>query len=270
MNNRFNLNRFFRVLRWNYLDNRKKFFRLLVGLVVCYSALCLFDQTCYFMDFDPKVAENNLKDYVEFAIGAFLYIAFILFWVGGSTIFRNMRTQQMRATYLLLPAANSEKFLARWIWTVGSCLALPLMMLVICDVIQYLFSYILPCAVHASIIVFFFVGILGDSSAAIPWSYQLILTIGACLLLPHSLFVLGGALFRKHPILLTIVTFYLLFMVLFSTLSAELNFFLTSLFDRAATSGVLVLSYAIILFNHVCAYRIFTRMQVISNKWLNL
>lgn len=270
MNNRFNLNRFCQVLRWNYLDNRKKFLRLLVGLVVCYSALCLFEQTYYFMNLDPKVAENHLDDYVKIVIGWFLYIAFTLFFVGGSTIFRNMRTQQMRATYLLLPAANSEKFLARWIWTVGSCLALPLMMLVICDVIQYLFSYILPCAVHTSIIVFFFVGILGDSSVAIPWSYLLILTIGACILLPHSLFILGGALFRKHPILLSLVTLYLLFMVLFSTVCTWFEALIEATIKGESVGGVLAVLYTITLFNHVCAYRIFTRMQVISNKWLNL
>ena len=88
----------------------------------------------------------------------------------------------------------------------------------------------------------------------------------------HSLYVLGGAFFRRRQFILTSCVHFLLgFLVLF------LSRYKSSIFIDPDTTHLRPLLYAyplvaiaVALLNWWLAYKLFKRSQVINNKWINL
>ena len=97
----------------------------------------------------------------------------------------------------------------------------------------------------------------------------------------HSYFTLGGTYFRKHPILLSIVSFYILVFVIGGFLSWTNYNFIIGTVDNGVTEMtmndvriilfiIMIINFALSFFNYWLSYKIFCRMQVISSKWTNI
>ena len=98
----------------------------------------------------------------------------------------------------------------------------------------------------------------------------------------HSLFIVGGTLFRRQPFLLTCATIAIVVILLGTILNQmDVSFdFKTGVLDENTRKIITTFHPAfyilhsvlcpLVIFHYWLSYKLFTRMQVINNKWLNV
>lgn len=278
MNNIFDIHRFGKVLVWNLMAYWKKYVRTVLVLALTFSCICIIG----------LYNSMDIDGYLGNVSGGVMLIGFFALLLSGAGIFDNMKTKQSRATFLMLPASNLEKYMARLAWTtVGSVLML-LLSVMLADVIQFLFSIFITPGGHGSITAHIFAQFASDNTFSSQhfivnngksWlgpHYPVWLSFLAYMLYAHSFFTLGGAFYRKYVVLLTVLSsFVLAFAVLWflDSIDFEGSFIIDDLHAwnpwtvmNILTSGLLLLA----ALHYWLAYKLFTRMQVICNKWLNI
>lgn len=214
MNKTFELHRLSMVIRWDILTNWKRHLGALAGLTISISIYCvlkLFSMRFWLFSDD---VEQAAKQYQQSICMFYAVIAFIAFYILASCIFNNMKTKLQRESFLMLPAYNIEKFVARFlVMSIGGLVQL-LAALILADVIQLIFSFIITPGFHTSIT---WPVLSHISSIPVPLSgndWLKITSVYAFLLFAHSFATLGGAFYRKKPVLLTACTGILLCMIL--------------------------------------------------------
>lgn len=280
MNKVLDFHRLAMVLRWDALSNWKKYVRNTLGLAFVFSFICIWYQ--FNMRSNGYVTYNDVKDlYLGSVSGLFMFISFIIFFFCGSRIFINMKTKASRSLFLMLPATNMEKFTSRLLYTVLGTSLMIVASWIIADIIQFVFSLFLTPGMQGSLVGTVFEGLFlkdnFDSSHFIVRNGTSVL--GRMLLLSltiftHSFFTLGGTVFRKSATLLTICSSFILMflMALISSFVDEdvLRHLVQSI--EPNTFGWLMVMVLLLLsaFNYWAAYKLFTHMQIINNKWFNI
>lgn len=204
---------------------------------------------------------------------ASVFIMFFLLFTSGSYIFSNMKTKQQRLMFKLMPASSIEKFLVRYIyvillWAVGCVIAF-----IIADILNTLLSLITGHGTQIMATPYFFSSfydILSDISSA---GKEFILS-AELYLFGHSLYLLGGAVFRRHQFVLT-STALILGMIILSWI---MSIFIIDHFDfniseeslKGTAYFIMALLPVLIAVDYWLTFFIFKRMQVVNNKWLNL
>lgn len=276
----FDMQRFLLTMKWDVISNWKESLKIMLTMTFAMGimfAITLFGKT-------TVEANDWVVDTVMQQQGLFGLFGFIVFMVvGASRIFNNMRTKQQRTAFLMLPASNAEKFVARWLWATVGQLVLFVVALLLADLLQVLFSVILGKGVFgsAAAATFKMVGniftggsrglhALGekDMSAALTLSIFMCMTA----VFNHASYVLGGVFFRRNPWLLTTCAGFVL-TVIISIFIPNTYWIEGWMGDDSAYlslniwSGILaVLTVAA----YFAGYWIFKRMQVINNKWTNV
>jgi len=206
-----------------------------------------------------------------------LMIFSIAMYMMATQIFMVMKTNGQREQFLMLPASNLEKYISRFLFsTLGAAIAM-LTVIVVSDLVQLIFSFLLLPGHHQSVCL---------STVALLWkiwttfienidstgALLLSLLIVTCGVLVHSFFILCGTLFRKHTIVVTTILFiamtYLVIYVIESVPGT-----ITTCLNHGDNSWLFCLLIAELLlagFQYWLSYKVFTRMQVICNKWINL
>ncbi len=280
MNKVLDFHRLAMVLRWDALSNWKKYVRNTLGLAFVFSFICIWYQ--FNMRSNGYVTYNDVKDlYLGSVSGLFMFISFIIFFFCGSRIFINMKTKASRSLFLMLPATNMEKFTSRLLYTVLGTSLMIVASWIIADIIQFVFSLFLTPGMQGSLVGTVFEELFlkdnFDSSHFIVRNGTSVL--GRMLLLSltiftHSFFTLGGTVFRKSATLLTICSSFILMflMALISSFVDEdvLRHLVQSI--EPNTFGWLMVMVLLLLsaFNYWAAYKLFTHMQIINNKWFNI
>lgn len=280
MNKVLDFHRLAMVLRWDALSNWKKYVRNTLGLAFVFSFICIWYQ--FNMRSNGYVTYNDVKDlYLGNVSGLFMFISFIIFFFCGSRIFINMKTKASRSLFLMLPATNMEKFTSRLLYTVLGTSLMIVASWIIADIIQFVFSLFLTPGMQGSLVGTVFEELFlkdnFDSSHFIVRNGTSVL--GRMLLLSltiftHSFFTLGGTVFRKSATLLTICSSFILMflMALISSFVDEdvLRHLVQSI--EPNTFGWLMVMVLLLLsaFNYWAAYKLFTHMQIINNKWFNI
>ena len=287
MNKVLDFHRLAMVLRWDALSNWKKYVRNTLGLAFVFSFICIwyqFNWRSY-----GYVTYNDVKDlYLGSVSGLFMFISFIIFFFCGSRIFINMKTKASRSLFLMLPATNMEKFTSRLLYTVLGTSLMIVASWMIADIIQFVFSLFLTPGMQGSLVdktfeeLFLFLKDNFDSSHFIVRNGTSVLgqtfPVGMLLLsltiFTHSFFTLGGTVFRKSATLLTICSsFILMFLtaLLSSFVDADVLRHLVQSIEPN-TFGWLMVMVLLLLsaFNYWAAYKLFTHMQIINNKWFNI
>lgn len=269
MNKTFDTNRFGNLLRYEFLSGWKSKARLTAIIFFILTYIYVSSQVT--IDRTSPWAEEYLKECLS-GCNATTLVLFILFMaLYAGTIFKNMKTKQQRITFLTLPASRLEKYLCRLTdITVGGALCFAVAMAA-ADVTQMALSMLRTPAYFGSVTTHY-------AGIHAPATFTLFV------LWLHSSYVLGGALFRRYHILLTTVTHFAVMLVLM----IASPFILPYVFDYLLTTGSMtygvynphgndVAVYALnillavfFLLDHTAAYMIYTRMQVINNKWFNL
>ena len=289
MNKTFDLHRFGMVLRWDLLTNWKGYFNRIAGLAI--GIILLSIPMLYNFPHSHFIVEGrDLGNYYENSMTRFLAAIFILLiFVSASNIFGNMKTKLQRESFLMLPANNLEKYAARFLMmSVGSILMM-LIATLVADFVQFILSFFMTPGYHASIIgsslsqIYKAATNAGDNpisvlagqckidAALLGWSF---------LIMIYSFTLLGGTFFRKQPIILTAVSGIIIFMIIGYCGSkledwGAFDFFTHLNYDNPGTSLCMAIFWSVIFLALAASslwasYKIFTRMQVICNKWINM
>ena len=279
MNKTFDLHRLGMVVRWSILSEWKGFAGGIIGLGIAIALYCLISLFTIkaLGESGYMVAEELYASRVYGFIGG---MAFIAFYVLASCIFSNMKTKLKRENFLMLPASNLEKFVARILLTTAGAVVGIFCSLVIGDILQFLFSLFITPGFHASITwAVVKEAALNLFSPTDNWLATIALYF--FLLFAHSFATLGGTFYRKLPVLLTACTSIVLCIILgiivnklgeAGILNFNLNIDLSrgNTTDICFTATIAIVFLALSAFNYWASYKVFCRMQIICNKWLNL
>ena len=236
-------------------------------------------------------AGGDLSDYYRCSIVGFLAaIVILFFFISACNIFSNMKTKLQRESFMMLPANNLEKYAARFLMmSVGSILIMVIATL-IADFVQFILSFFMTPGYHASIIGSSLrqiyeaaidttcnnpISILAWQSkieaALVGWSF---------LIMIYSFTLLGGTFFRKQPIILTAVSGIIIYMIVGYCGSkledwGAFDFYTHLNHDNPGTSLCIAIFWSVVFlalaaFSLWASYKLFTRMQVICNKWINI
>ena len=289
MNKTFDLHRFGMVLRWDLLTNRKSYFCSIAGLAI--GIIMLSISMLYTFPHSHYIVGGDLGNYYEDSMTGFLATILIaFFFVSACNIFSNTKTKLQRENFLMLPANNLEKYAARFLMmSVGSILIMVIATL-IGDFVQFILSFFMTPGYHASIIGSSLrqiyeaaidttcnnpISILAWQSkieaALVGWSF---------LIMIYSFTLLGGTFFRKQPIILTAVSGIIIYMIVGYCGSkledwGAFDFYTHLNHDNPGTSLCIAIFWSVVFlalaaFSLWASYKLFTRMQVICNKWINI
>ena len=288
MNKTFDLHRFGMVLRWDLLTNWKSYFYSIAGLAI--GIIMLSISMLYSFPHSHFIVEGDLGNYYEGSMTGFLAaIVILFFFISPCNIFSNMKTKLQRENFMMLPANNLEKYAARFLMmSVGSILMM-LIATLIADFVQFVLSFFMTPGYHASIIgsslsqiykaatntgdnpICILAGQYKIDAAILGWSF---------LTMIYSFCLLGGTFFRKQPIILTAVSGIIIFMII-GYCGSELeewgafDFFKHFNYDNPGTSLCIAIFWSVVFlalaaFSLWASYKLFTRMQEICNKWINI
>lgn len=289
MNKTFDLHRFGMVLRWDLLTNWKSYFYSMAGLaigiiMISISMLYSFPHSYYIVE------GGDLGNYYEVRMTGFLAaIVILFFFISACNIFSNMKTKLQRESFMMLPANNLEKYAARFLMaSVGSILIMVIATL-IGDFVQFVLSFFMTPGYHASIIGSFLSQIYeaatdtGNNPISIlAWHKNIdgALVGWSFLIMIYSFTLLGGTFFRKQPIILTAISGIIIFMIIgYCGRKLEewgvFDFYTHLNYDNPVTTLCLAIFWSVVFLALAAgslwaSYKLFTRMQVICNKWINI
>lgn len=290
MNKTFDLHRFGMVLRWDLLTNWKSYFYSIAGLAI--GIIMLSISMLYSFPHSHYIVEGgDLGNYYESRMTGFLAAIFILFFfISACNIFSNMKTKLQRESFMMLPANNLEKYAARFLMMSVGSIIMMLIATLIADFVQFVLSFFMTPGYHASIIGSSLSQIYKAATDAtcnnpisiLAWQCKIdaALVGWSFLIMIYSFTLLGGTFFRKQPIILTAVSGIIIFMII-GYCGSELeewgafDFFKHLNYDNLGTSLCMAIFWSVIFLALAASslwasYKIFTRMQVICNKWINM
>lgn len=285
--NTFNYNRFSKALKCQFMVTRKWWMALFgIYTLVLLMANLFFTrlQTNYnnIVENWPMEIYSYYNRHVEqtVAFGIFFFCIAMLF--GISSIFSQMKDTRKRSAYLLWPVSNLEKYVVSFLLSFGLMLVLTVSAYVLADTLRVFIDWV------TGRVVIWGIPKLSDPFTAPdgPFEHwQMVWMLFAWVFYTHSLYTLGGTLFRRQQFLFTsgtiVVTVILLTIILNQIDWDSAHFeFITGTWDEKTSTYTHIFhpSFYIInsvvslfmVFNYWASYKVFTRMQVINNKWLNI
>lgn len=275
MNNNFQFSRLLMVMRWDVFTNLKTYLNMTLGMT--FALLPFLIMQLYQLSKQDQLFPDAI-DLSYWGMSQYVLMIFsIAMYMMATQIFMVMKTTGQREQFLMLPASNLEKYISRFLFsTLGAAVAM-ITAIVVSDLVQLIFSFLLLPGHHQSVCL---------STMALLWkiwttfienidstgALLLSLLIVTCGVLVHSFFILCGTLFRKHTIVVTTILFiamtYLVIYVIESVPGT-----ITTCLNHGDNSWLFSLLIAELLlggFQYWLSYKVFTRMQVICNKWINL
>ena len=274
-NNNFQFSRLLMVMRWDMFTNLKSYLNMMLGMT--FALLPFFIMQLYQLSKQYQLFPDTI-DLSYLGMSQYvLMISSIAMYMMATQIFMVMKTTGQREQFLMLPASNLEKYISRFLFsTLGAAVAM-ITAIVVSDLVQLIFSFVLLPGHHQSVCLSImallwkiwttFIESI-DSAGAL----MLSLLIMTCGVLVHSFFILCGTLFRKHTIVVSGILFiamtYLVIYVIESVPGT-----ITTCLNHGDNSWLFSLLIAELLlggFQYWLSYKVFTRMQVICNKWINL
>ena len=288
MNKTFDLHRFGMVLRWDLLTNWKSYFYSIAGLAI--GIIMLSISMLYTFPHSHYIVGGDLGNYYEDSMtGLLATILIAFFFVSACNIFSNMKTKLQRESFMMLPANNLEKYAARFLMMSIGSIIMMLIATLIADFVQFVLSFFMTPGYHASIIgsslsqIYKAATDAGNNPISIlAWQYKIDAAIlgWSFLTMIYSFCLLGGTFFRKQPIILTAVSGIIIFMII-GYCGSELeewgafDFFKHLDYDNPSTSLCMAIFWSVIFLALAAgslwaSYKLFTRMQVICNKWINI
>lgn len=281
-----------RLVRWSFVEERGYAIRTTIIITLL---MTLF-MTMMSIGSEPIFMANASNPETQRAVllkmsRSFSFVFFGAYWfvilMGGSMMFRNMQTRQQRIAYMMLPASNAEKYVCRVVLVVLGGILMSAVSFVVADLLQQLFMHLIFGRSHMGSYAVTLLTTLSDiASRGVRAFDELGPTFSSyvtqaglrdifagtsvnpgpfiifyyCLgdLFDLSVFIFIGTLFRRHGWLFACVIYSLLKALIYLILPE--SYFWLSL--SVMLAGMVVLTWL--------SFRLFTRMQVINNKLLNI
>lgn len=277
---KFSFKRFFRVLNWFLRTNSKQLLMWFAGAATCVFLMQMV-VTCtgvvvksaggntYTMGFTPENYKHAL--FVVKSIVLVVMSIATLFVLSG--VFRQLNKKQKAISFLMLPAANKEKY---WVLLVYVTVAWTLCLFlgyVVADVLRMVIVPMFKDLPYVSTLTdpnLFFVVTEGHVVQKITASvYSLISIIWV-----HSCYIAAGSVFRKNGFVIASAGL-LLIVSLFEKVLMKSFGALISVQDNTLSVNYLVWVVVFVLlawtiYNYRLSYRLFKNFQVINNKRTNL
>ena len=263
----FNMTRFSRVLKLDFFEGRK---------AMMWGALCMLLLYLFFFWFAYNIGyhSSNVTDWdlhirrICESVGVFSMIAmYIYFLITASTLYRGEQKKQQRIAWLMLPATNLEKFLARWIYMLVFMLVGGVLTIVLADCIHIIWLQIADHPVHS---------MTKTLVHNLPHTSQYntlieIVNIYLSFVVIHSLFLLGGVFFKKFHFIATSAILAIVFSVIVWTINS-LGYRDTPTQSDPTMSDIvwMCINTGIITVFTWLAYWLFCRWQVVTHKFANV
>lgn len=274
-NNNFQFSRLLMVMRWDMFTNLKSYLNMMLGMT--FALLPFFIMQLYQLSKQYQLFPDTI-DLSYLGMSQYvLMISSIAMYMMATQIFMVMKTTGQREQFLMLPASNLEKYISRFLFsTLGAAVAM-ITAIVVSDLVQLIFSFVLLPGHHQSVCLSImallwkiwttFIESI-DSAGAL----MLSLLIMTCGVLVHSFFILCGTLFRKHTIVVSGILFIVMTYLVIYVIESVPGTITTCLMhgDNSWIFCLLIAELLLAGFQYWLSYKVFTRMQVICNKWINL
>ena len=274
-NNNFQFSRLLMVMRWDMFTNLKSYLNMMLGMT--FALLPFFIMQLYQLSKQYQLFPDTI-DLSYWGMSQYVLMIFsIAMYMMATQIFMVMKTTGQREQFLMLPASNLEKYISRFLFsTLGAAVAM-ITAIVVSDLVQLIFSFVLLPGHHQSVCLSImallwkiwttFIESI-DSAGAL----MLSLLIMTCGVLAHSFFILCGTLFRKHTIVVSGILFIVMTYLVIYVIESVPDTITTCLMhgDNSWIFCLLIAELLLAGFQYWLSYKVFTRMQVICNKWINL
>ena len=284
----FNFNRFSQALKCHFLVERKTWIRLFgIYTLVMFMANLFFTRVAdssysHLADNYPSDLLVHYSRIVEqSAVFGIIFFCFAMLFT-ASSMFRQMKDTRKRSAYLLWPVSNVEKYVVSVLISVVMMLFLTIGAFILADVLRVLVDWL-----TGRIVVWGFTMPVMGRDGEHPWgAYQdgrLIWMLLVWSFYVHSLYIVGGTLFRRQQFLFTsgtIVVVGILMIMLLNQIDFPQFDFITGHWDEKTETYNHIFHPAfyvlftvldlLIVFHYWASYKLFTRIQVINNKWLNV
>lgn len=289
MTTNFNFTRFTNLLKLDIAENWKN---SLFGLLGIYAAFLIPMLGWLWNVPDDTFGAYSFHRFCNNMLGVILLVTSFFFVFYASHIMVCMNSKEKRISYLLLPATMFEKFLSRFVIVTVVLMFQVFVALLALELSRYLLQplFRLPAEFSQSMLaeladMMTFAGRASVNNECVYYNTTLMQLLGFIFLLwNHSLFILGGSRWYKHPFLKTlgvIIAFNLIGGVIFARLVETRmmeRFFqwMSENFEETSatvngliTAGILFFA-SLTIFNWWLSYWLFTRSQVIRRKWLGV
>ena len=273
---KFNIKRFDKVLIWSAKMTKKEMLTITAAMAFAMFVPFIMHLISSY-GFGERSTASNLHAASQFAIAIFA----IVIMTGGCWIFNNMKTKEQRTTFRMLPATDLEKFVARALYAtvvwwfmsfVAYCLADGLRVIaslaagihVVKSTIPDLVSTLTDTFNPATFTLNGTRGgeVYATAALALAWTFW-----------AHSFYVLGGTLFRRRQFVLTTLAHFVLMLVGTAIIVDSVDGVSHDTLRRwgPTWTGIAATVFALWgVADWILSYKIFCRMQVINNKWVNI
>ena len=276
----FDINRFGLALKCQFLSSRRQWLRLFgIYTLVMFMADLFFTRISYHSysalseTYGEEAVLNTYRNIVHQTSGFGLFIMGVAMLFGACYVFSNLKETRQRTTYLMWPVSNLEKFLICLLHSIVLTGIGTMAAYMLADVLRMLYDMMTGRVIISGIPHFF--------SLLVPrnmeWEFNLWLV--GCMLYFHSLYILGGSLFRRRQFLLTSIAIVIGFFIVMGAIRHGFNFLAYTPDDTMIRNqdnlkpgfyALIAIVYILTALHYWLSYKIFCRMQVINNKWLNL
>ena len=278
----FNITRFSQALKCQYMNTRKDWMLVFGIYTIALSFLnILFVRSTSFDggDYHDVVVKHGvayMEDAYPILIKGIAVFDIIFFGIGmlfcASFLFYHLKKKSWCSAYLMWPASNLEKYLVSLVLNVVMAAIGTIICIIIADALRVLVDALSGRIVVWAIPMIFDLKTL-NLNPLIAWGPFL-----SEILLIHAAYILGGTLFRKQQFVLTTIAIviigYIMVFTWHSPVIDNANLFdLDEKGESLPNAWFYVVSIGGYLLTALCywlSYKIFCRMQVINNKWLNV
>lgn len=291
--NNFNFNRFSQALKCQFMVTRKSWIRLFgIFTLVLFMANLFFTRVQGFKynsmldgieagnwTMDELIRTYTLHIGKSVAFGVFFFCIVMLFC--ASSLFSQMKDTRSRSAYLLWPVSHLEKYVISLLLNIVLAAVLTFAAYVLADALRVFVDWVTGRIIVWGVPKLF--EPLGSNAAFDDWQSAWMFITAVFYI--HSLYIVGGTLFRRQQFLMTsaaIVVIVILEAIIQNQISRSGDGlqFVNSTWDEKTLTYTTTFYPAFYILNTVlCAltvfhywasYKLFTRMQVINNKWLNV
>ena len=286
--NNFNFNRFSQALKCHFMVTRKTWIRLFgIYTLVLFMANLFFTRVqgfAYSHMVEHFTTDELIRTYGQH-VHQTAYFGIIFFCIAmlffASFLFSQMKDTRSRSAYLLWPVSHLEKYVISLLHSIVLAAVLTIAAYVLADALRVFVDWVTGRIIIWGVPKLIYT--ISHNSAFDGW--RMIWMTLAWMLYFHSLYIVGGTLFRRHQFLMTSGTI-LVTAILLTTIVNQITWsgggfnFITSTWDEKTLTYTQTFYPAfyiintvvslLVVFHYWASYKLFTRMQVINNKWLNV
>ena len=284
----FNFNRFSQALKCQFLVLRKTWIRLFGIFTLVMFMADLFFTRVQGVEYDDMASQWSVEEFLHTygnyvgqtaGFGVIFFCFSMLF--GASFLFSGMKDTRKRSAFLLWPVSNMEKYTINLLLSVLWLAVITIGAYLLADTLRVFIDW-----VTGRVVIWGIPMIVNRVFGPAPEEHwQMAWMLFAWVFYIHSLYIVGGTLFRRQQFLLTSCTIVLVAILLTMLLNQidwnSMNIeFITGTWDEKTETYtqifhpffyILNTAVTLLIFVHYWAsYKLFTRMQVINNKWLNV